>query len=443
MKKNNKKKKLMAAAAALALIAAISGTFAWITAQDQRINRAESAAVSDNSVTVKETWEPKPLVPGTEATKEVAVSNTGTASVFVRVSYEEVLKHLNKLGAEKHGATTGTGDKADPKYKYVANDSGLGKHMPINTNGDQAYKDGFVQVPAGQITGLTTPDHDDVKLLVKGGKTIDAVTGAEKISYEAKLMHEYFSHPDNSGYVPGDGTYDASKNKYQSMKFNITVTTENSKLDAKDWNFALTNIEYGYYEDGYKNSVVNWAASSLADADGTNVTGRALIGTTGVRYSVDYDYTLAGLGLPASPGLPGVTPATVGDQVPTATGKKGVQADTNGLGKSEIRIGYSADVTDVATLGNDKWVYNKDDGWFYYTVPVKSGETTKNLLEKLVFESTMGAEYTNASYDLVVKMEAVQANADALIDSAGWHLGGGSTPTGDTLTIVTKLKAGI
>ena len=40
MKKNSKKKKLMAAAAALALIAAISGTFAWITAQDQRINRA-------------------------------------------------------------------------------------------------------------------------------------------------------------------------------------------------------------------------------------------------------------------------------------------------------------------------------------------------------------------------------------------------------------------
>nr|WP_207705138.1 hypothetical protein [Enterococcus sp. 665A]MBO1342841.1 hypothetical protein [Enterococcus sp. 665A] len=442
MKKNNKKKKLMAAAAALALIAAISGTFAWITAQDQRINRAESAAVSDNSVTVKETWEPKPLVPGTEATKEVAVSNTGTASVFVRVSYEEVLKHLDKLGAEKYDTTTGTGDKADPKYKYVANDSGLGKHMPINFNGDQTYKDGFVQVPAGQITGLATPADDNVKLLVKGGKTIDAVTGAEKISYEAKLMHEYFTHTSNSSLNPGDVGYDASLNNYQSMTFNITVSNENSKLDAKDWNFALTNVKYGYYENGYKNTTVNWAESSLPDEDGAD-TGRALIGTDGVRYSVDYDYTFGGLGYAAATDLPAVTPATVADQIPTVAGNKGVQADTNGLAKSSIRIGYSADVTDTTLLVNEKWVYNEDDGWFYYTVPVKSGETTKNLLEKLIFDSSMSTEYTNASYDLVVKMEAVQANADALTDTAGWHLGGGTTPTGDTLAIVTKLKAGI
>ena len=438
MKKNSKKKKLMAAAAALALIAAISGTFAWITAQDQRINRAESAAVNDNSVTVKETWEPKPLVPGTEATKEVAVSNTGTASVFVRVSYEEVLKHLDKLGAEKYDPSSVTG----AKYAYVANDSGLNKHMPISFNGAQAYTDGFVQVPAAQITGLATPADDNVKLLVKGGKTVDPVTSVEKISYEAKLMHEYFTHADNTGLNPGDAGYDASKNKYQSMTFDITVSNENSSLDAKDWNFALTNVKYGYYENGYKNTVVNWAESSLPDEDG-NATGRALIGTDGVRYSVDYDYTFGGLGFASAAALPAVTPATVADQVPTATGNKGVQADTNGLSKNHIRIGYSADVTDIATLGNDKWVYNKDDGWFYYTVPVKSGETTKNLLEKLVFESAMGTEYTNASYDLVVKMEAVQANADALTDSAGWNLGGGSAPTGDTLAIVNKLKAGI
>ncbi|MGG5317754.1 hypothetical protein [Enterococcus sp. AZ072] len=438
MKKNSKKKKLMAAAAALALIAAISGTFAWITAQDQRINRAESAAVNDNSVTVKETWEPKPLVPGTEATKEVAVSNTGTASVFVRVSYEEVLKHLDKLGAEKYDPSSVTG----AKYTYVANDSGLNKHMPINFNGDQTYKDGFIQVPAGQIAGLVSPADDNVKLLVKGGKTIDPITNVEKISYEAKLMHEYFTHADNTGKNPGDVGYDASKNKYQSMTFDITVSNENSSLDAKDWNFALTNVKYGYYENGYKNTAVNWAKSSLPDEDGA-ATGRALLGTDGVRYSVNYDYTFGGLGYASAAGLPAVTPATVADQIPTATGNKGVQADTNGLGKNNIRIGYSTDVTDTATLTNSKWVYNEDDGWFYYTVPVKSGETTKNLLEKLVFESAMGTEYTNASYDLIVKMEAVQANADALTDSAGWHLGDGSAPTGDTLLIVNKLKAGI
>ena len=438
MKKNSKKKKLLAAAAALALIAAISGTFAWITAQDQRINRAESAAVNDNSVTVKETWEPKPLVPGTEATKEVAVSNTGTASVFVRVSYEEVLKHLEQLGAEKYDSSSVAG----AKYTYVANDSGLNKHMPISFNGDQAYKDGFVLVDASQVTGLTAADAN-VKLLVKGGKTIEPVTDIEKISYEAKLVHEYFTHPDNVGKNPGATGYDASKNSYQSMTFDITVSSENSSLSAADWNFAVTNVKYGYYENGYKNTAVNWAESSLPDEDG-NATGRALLGTDGVRYSVDYDYTFGGLGFATAGDLPGVTPAALPDQIPTAAGNKGVQADVRGLNnESHIRIGYSADITDTTTLDNEKWVYNADDGWFYYTVPVKSGETTKNLLEKLIYEKDMGVEYTNASYDLVVKMEAVQANAEALTDSAGWNLGGGSAPTGDTLLIVNKLKAGV
>lgn len=438
MKKSNKKKKLMAAAAALALIAAISGTFAWITAQDQRINRAESAAVNDNSVTVKETWEPKPLVPGTEATKEVAVSNTGTASVFVRVSYEEVLKHLDKLGAEKYDPSSVAG----VKYSYVENDPGLNKHMPINFNGEQTYKDGFVVVPAAQITGLATPADDNVKLLVKGGKTVDSVTGKEKVSYEAKLMHEYYTDPVNDGKNPGDADYDASKNKYQAMQFDIAVNNENGSLAASDWSFTVSNVKYGYYENGYTNTAVNWAKSSLADEDGA-ATGRSLLGTDGVRYSVDYDYTYSGLGYADENALPGVTPAAVEDQIPTAAGNKGVQADLNGLGQNHIRIGYSADMTDTAALENNKWVYNKDDGWFYYTVPVKSGETTNNILEKLVFENSMGVEYTNASYDLIVKMEAIQASDEALTDKAGWQLGDGSAPTGDTLLIVNKLKAGI
>ena len=96
-------------------------------------------------------------------------------------------------------------------------------------------------------------------------------------------------------------------------------------------------------------------------------------------------------------------------------------------------------MTDIATLDTGKWVYNKEDGWFYYTAPLKSGETTPDLLKKLVFESAMGVEYTNATYDLVVKMEAIQATEEALTDSAGWNLGGGAAPTGDTLAIVNKL----
>lgn len=405
MKNSSKKKKLLAVAAALAIIAVLSGTFAWLTAQDQRINRAESAAVSgDDSVKVVEKWEPKPLVPGTEATKEVAVTNTGNTSVFVRVSYEEVLKHL-----ADNGDIT-----ADATGKYNPINTDLDDDMPVNFDYTKAIADGFVEVPSGNVTGAATGE----KLLVKGGKSVDPLTLVETYNYEAKMAYEY------------------SSGKYQLMKAGqIVIDNENSSLEAKDWTFTVSNITYSYYAGGFKNTVVNWAESSLADEDGNN-TGYSLLGTDGTRYGVDYDYTLAGLNLSA---LPGHTPATAINQVPTASGLKDVQADTNGLSKSMIHINYGNDMTDIPTLASGKWVYNKEDGWFYYTEALASGVTTPNLLNKLVFDAAMGKEYNSATYDLTVKLEVIQATKEALTDSAGWNLGGGSTPTGDTLAIVNKL----
>lgn len=416
MKKNSKKKKLMAAAAALALIAAISGTFAWITAQDQRINRAASAAVDDNSVTIVEKWEPKPLVAGTEAVKEVKVTNTGTANVYVRVSYEEVLKHLTEKGAVKYAPSTGAGAVAGAKYAYVANDPGLAKHMPVSVNGAQllSASGGFVEVPTAQVTGLEA----DTKLIVKGGKSTDPVTGVVTYSYEAKMLHEY---------APG---------QYQSMQFDIQEDDQTAN-DAVDWEFTVSNLQYGYYENGYKNTVVNWAKSSLADEAG-NVTGNALLGTSGLRYGVNYDYTTAALGLTA---IPGETPATVAAQIPSAAGEKDVQADTNGLGKNSIHINYNGSVVDSTGLAaaTDNWIYNKEDGWFYYTQPLLAGQTTANLLDSLVFGSDMGTEYTNASYDLVVKLEAIQGTADALTDSTGWGLTLDPATKPETQAIYDKL----
>ena len=94
----------------------------------------------------------------TEATKKVSISNTGTASVFVRVSYEEVLKHLTNKGAIKYSPATGAGAVPTAKYTYVANDPGLGKHMPVDT-----LVTGYVE--ATNVTGLEA----NTKLFVKGG----------------------------------------------------------------------------------------------------------------------------------------------------------------------------------------------------------------------------------------------------------------------------------
>lgn len=433
MKNNKRKKKLLGAAAALALLAALSGTFAWITTQDQRINRAASATVKDDTVSIKEDWTPVPLKPGTTATKKVEVINTGTADTFVRVSFEEVLKHLSKKGEVKYDTEAGT---PGAKYTYVAADLGFNKHMPVEFDWAKAIADGFVEM-TGTGTGTVTGLGANEKLLVKGGETVEPSSGTVSTNFEAKIAYEY---------TPG---------KYQVMtadKADITFPNKNSSTDGKDWDINVANAKYGFYENGYTSTAANWAKSSLAPLGETTPTGYALLGTAGERHGVDYNYKVDVAGPPAVPGglglttLPATTPIapTATDQYPALSAEKGVQADLAAALGNAIRVEYSANLTDLTVLDSDKWVYNPEDGWFYYTSPLvapPAGSTTTSpsLIEKLIFENSMGDTYTNASYDLIVKMEAIYADGDALTASDGWEMGSGT----ETAKIIAKLKAGL
>lgn len=94
MKKMDKKKKWTAAAATLAVIAAMAGTFAWFTSQDDVKNHMEGQAAG-NDVEIVETFNPKdPLNPGTDVNKDVAIQNTGQYDSLIRVSFSEELAKL-------------------------------------------------------------------------------------------------------------------------------------------------------------------------------------------------------------------------------------------------------------------------------------------------------------------------------------------------------------
>ncbi|MBO1305387.1 hypothetical protein JZO70_04405 [Enterococcus sp. 669A] len=438
MKNNSKKKKLMAAAAALALIAVLSGTFAWITSQEQRVNRVKSAKVVNDTVTVNEKWEPKPMIPGTEATKEVSVTNSGDASVFVRVSYEEVLKHLTNKGAITFSPNSVPGAKFDPNAENT-----LASHVPVEFSAVTiGAGSGFAETtdPTTQVTGL----EPGVKLFVKGGKVGSDIHQSITAEWTPALVHEY---------APG---------KYQQVKGSVVPTGElkDRTESATGWSFTVSDITYGYYADGYKNAVVNWAKSSLAPVGETTVTGHALLGTQGNRNGVNYDYREATLGIVSPETLPNPTPATDADLIPTANNEaKGVQADLKGLSEgsvkqNHIRVGYGNAITNIAALNPNetdetvaaaaakKWVYNADDGWFYYTGTLKGGETTADLLKKLIFGENLSTEYTNATFDLVVKLEAIQATETAIKDSTGWGLEGAAADS-NTDKIVKQLVSRI
>ena len=395
--KKNKKKKLVAAAC-LALLAAAAGTFAWINSQDQRINRVKSAAIKDGSVSVEENWNPKPIVPGTDATKEVAVTNSGNTPVFVRVSYEEVLKYLTEKGAVTNRTI---GWKASET-------STLSDDIPVEYDGEK-YKDagsGYIDVTAQVKNSSAAALPAGVKVYAKGSVTKDPVTGDENTTFSYSAFFEY------------------APSKYQAMESEVSVASGNTvDSQIESWNFVMPKAEYLVYKGGYSHKATNWAASSLEGASTEATAAKAsLLGSAGKKYDVDYNYTIAALGLSA---LPAVTPATATDQIPvTNADKKGIQADKEALGVSGIKVEYGADMITTAALAKDKWAYNKEDGYFYFTSPIISGATTPHLLKKLVFTNDVGTEFTNATYDLIVKMEAIQATKEALTDSTGWNLKG-------------------
>lgn len=411
MKNDNKKKKLLAAAAVLAIIAMMSGTFAWLRDRDERVNRTTSAAVVDGSVTVEEIWKPKPITAGMEAEKKVSILNSGSSKVFVRASYEEVLKHLEGAGQETYSGSDVAGAKYTPGQSEP--------HIPIRYPGDSVINDAsFTEVPTGQVTGgLPT----GVRLFVKGQRETNPSTGDEERVFEVKIMHEY------------------ATGEYQKMDVEPVVANENGSTQAEDWTFTLNNVTYGYYENGYKYTVANWAESSIPNLAGTQ-TGHALLGTheTTDKYGYEYDYREATLGI--NP-LPNPNPIAAGDAdrlpTPGLTDTRGVQTDLAGLGKNEIRIKYGVDIVTPSTLSDGKWVYNPADGWFYYTVALEGGQRTPNLMESIIFSDTMGKEYTNTTYDLIVKMEAIQAKNGALSSDTGWDM---DTTDAGTETIVNYLK---
>jgi predicted ribosomally synthesized peptide with SipW-like signal peptide len=91
-----KKITAICAASVLAVIMIASVTFAWFTAKDSVTNHLESPLIADGSVNLVEVFTPtKEWLPGQEIKKQVAVANNGSGTVFVRVSFEELMEKLN------------------------------------------------------------------------------------------------------------------------------------------------------------------------------------------------------------------------------------------------------------------------------------------------------------------------------------------------------------
>lgn len=394
MKKSNSKKKkaLLGLAALAAIVALVSGTYAWDVIKDQRINRVSTRQLSDpDSVKIVENWSPpKKWTPGTTAVKEVQVSNTGDTPVLVRVSFEEVLKQLASFGKETDAAA------AYDKAKIALTDD-VPVEVTINETALQA--DGWVDISTkAKVTGTT-------KVFARGKAEADTINNGVNFSYEVMAFNNY------------------DTGKYQKTVIDLKLKsnpTAGQTVDQWDWDGEGKAVKYRVYAGGYKYSMANWTTDKVSD----------LLNTAGTKYSVEYDYTPAGTGMTADAIKAAIetakkpTAAVVAaeqDKLPAMLNAN-LPKEGNAAGDS-LQINFTDKLKALPTLedkkGFDQWFYNEADGYFYYLKKLGTGKTTEQLLKSLTLDNKANEAYINMTYDLIVKSDAVIADADAVSEVWG------------------------
>lgn len=380
MDNKTKKKVTAGVAAGLAATMLLAGTFAWVQLNDERINRMKTSAITDGTVHLNEEFTPKDdWEIGTEHDKKVSVTNAGNSRVFVRVSYEEVLKFYGNDG-EPVAKQTGATSAAD---------------LPVAFNAGKYTGNGWVDVPSSQITPALPAN---VKVKAKGTKTSE-ITGdgstVEKVGLEYAIFNEY------------------EAGKFQKMDASLKVASSTGAT-ADTWTYTVADINYYVYQS-QEFKAVDWAGSNT------------VLGTSGTRYNVDYDYT-------AFANTP--TTLATGTQIPTVDPVDNtrwladLQSDS-GLDSSLYTVYNAAGMTNAvpASGGENKWLYNDKDGYFYYMNVLNSGETTPEFLNALGLKADASKKYSDMQLDLVLNMEAIQAVKAAITDPSGNNGGWGMNST--------------
>jgi len=229
------KRLILTGAIVLALVLAISSTFAWFTANATVKNRL---ATKDGLANVKpqEVFvEPDDWKPGQKITKEVSAINTGSAPALVRFTFEEFLKINLPAGQQ-----TNVFDSADL----------TAKKRPVLIDGDM-----FPHGPTDEWFEVTTTPN-----AAKGGIMLAADYSPAKVY----AKHNTAGSTDSYSFIVWaeiTGTGSSYDGKLQEVYFERTwdSSTKTLSLDT-------TTLRYMTYQ-GEVEMTADWAGADTALAD--------------------------------------------------------------------------------------------------------------------------------------------------------------------------------
>ena len=332
MQTNIKRKPLiLATAIVLALVTIVGATFAWFTAEDEAKNRLATKEALAN-VHIQETFvPPDDWKPGQTITKEVAVTDVGTAPALVRIWFKEELT-VNQPAIGETKAFDATLETA-------------GKRPRLFDNSAYTPAEGWFLL-------------DDQPNAAKGGVKLDKVYSP---AVEVYAKHVQTGSIDSYSFVVWSpipsGTGTAFDGQLQAVKYEREWDGDTKTLTLKD-------IGYLTYQ-GTLTETADWTVDLPTDTSKS-----------------------------VAEGLINAIPAVAGKY------------------PNNIQLNY-ANVT--ATPTADKWFYNADDGYFYFIGLVEPGKITPHMLESLLLKPAADSDYYgNMTFDLIVKMQAIQHTKDAV-----------------------------
>lgn len=262
--KKSIKKKVLGAASVICALGLLAGTFAWFTKTQSKDNVFSTDTFNTSLVDV---YEPVPVTPGADITKEVGAVNNGQTKVVVRVKLAE---KLQKLVSDQNGPVITKSDSATsganqiPVYYNEATWKSLSEGYMENSklgNGDlHVYTKDIKKTNEKGTSYLAYYNTKDGKQVVEYTPAKEVTDTASAVT--ASIKYELYTKDTEKAFTVTD-------------KANIDTLIKLG-LNTKDWTYNTD----GYF---YYNKVLNSGdktANLVSNVKFDSTLGNAFAGAT-------------------------------------------------------------------------------------------------------------------------------------------------------------------
>ena len=83
-----------------------------------------------------------------------------------------------------------------------------------------------------------------------------------------------------------------------------------------------------------------------------------------------------------------------------------------------IRCNFMADNESLPEEQRDLWIYH--EGYYYYKIPLESGEETTSLFDKVLFSPEMGNEFRNSVIQFKLVCQSIQSGGNSNDPTTAW-----------------------